>query len=57
MKQIWGFASPSARAYGELTANMFSPDKELLTRIALALGLDASDIREVSLWYGRGNEN
>lgn len=54
-QQMWGLASPSARAYGEYTNNVFSPNRELLINIALALGLDAKDVREVSLWHERGN--
>lgn len=54
-QQMWGLASPGARIYGEYANNIFSPNKELLINIALALGLDAKDVREVSLWHERGN--
>lgn len=45
--KIWGLTTPAFRFYGIAPFNVFSPDKALLERIAVKLGLEVNQVIEV----------
>lgn len=53
--KLWGLTTPAFRLYEITRFNIFSHDKGLLEKIAVALELEANQVLEVR-WYDTGKK-